>query len=463
LIRAAPFPIDGLGSQLSRFDEKTRCSVRAMPSVLRVAWVAGSASLLPFALVGSVQAAGFYLQEQSVAGLGRAYSGEAAEIGADSLWWNPAAVAQVQGVEVYGGLNAVLSQSSVSDRGSTIQRPGQPAAPVGGGSSVYNPLEDGVAPNLDAAWRVSKHLALGLAVSAPFDFTTKYDPNSFARYQALTARLLDLDVQPTLALHVSRHLDLGAGFDAQYAQSTLSSSLPNLSARLPDGNDRLQGDGWNYGWTAGVQLRPSARLTLGGSYRSRIDHELNGSVKVAGLLGPIAAQNGTLPASAKFSTPWIAVLGARYALDDHWSVHAQAQEVGWSAFNAIRVTTAAGRTVIPQGYHDTTTGAVGVDYQVNPKWTLRSGVAFDPTPTPNTGRSARVPDGDRWLFTLGTTVRPTPRLELIAAAAYVDLHRSRIDSDANAYAGTPIATPISYDAEATGSAVILSSGVKFRF
>src|SRR5438552_1664899 len=36
-------------------------------------------------------AAGFYLQEQSVRGWGRANSGEVADQGAESLWWNPAA------------------------------------------------------------------------------------------------------------------------------------------------------------------------------------------------------------------------------------------------------------------------------------------------------------------------------------------------------------------------------------
>src|SRR5919199_1657852 len=37
-------------------------------------------------------AAGFYLQEQSVRGWGRANSGEVADRGPDSLWWNPAAI-----------------------------------------------------------------------------------------------------------------------------------------------------------------------------------------------------------------------------------------------------------------------------------------------------------------------------------------------------------------------------------
>ncbi len=423
-----------------------------------LAAVAGS-----FVVAGSASAAGFYLQEQSVKGLGRAYSGEAADTGAESLWWNPAAIAQVQGVEIYGGLSGVFSNSEVNDHGSTIQRPGQPVSSVGGDLHASNPLEAGVVPSFDAAWRLNEHVALGLAVSAPFDFTTKYDPSSFTRYQAVTSKLLDLDVQPTVAFHVNRYLDLGVGLDAEYAKSTLGSALPNLSPLLPDGYNELKGDGWDFGWTAGAQVHPDDRLSLGVSYRSAIKHELNGTVAITGLLGPLAAENGVLPGRASFTTPWLVVLGGRYVLDSHWALNAQVQRVGWSEFNAIRVDTPAGATVIPQGYHDTTTGAVGVDYTVNSVWTLRSGIAYDPTPTPDVGRSARVPDGDRWLLTVGGTMRPTRHLELDAALGYVHLQRSAIVADATAFAGTPVVTPIAYNAQVTGEALIVSTGVKFKF
>ncbi len=421
------------------------------------------AATIAVGLAGPATAAGFYLQEQSVKGLGRAYSGEAADTGPESLWWNPAAIASADGIEIYTGAHLVLSDTQVSDLGSTIQRPGQPPALVGGAPDAHNPLLPGVVPNLDAAWRLNDHLALGLAVSAPFDFTTKYSADSFARYQALTSRLVDLDVQPTIGVHVNRYLDLGAGFDAQYAKATLSSALPNLSPLAPDGFDSLTGRGWNYGWTIGAQVHPVEGLSLGASYRSKIDHQLNGSVTIAGLLGPLAGLNGALPGVARFSTPWLVVVGARYAVDTRWTLNAQLQRVGWSAFDAIRVQTPAGLTALPQGYHDTTTEAVGVDYRVNSRWTLRAGLAHDPTPTPDGGRSARVPDGDRILATAGATVHPSRHVELDAALGYVHLQRSPIDAPATAYFGSPVVTPILYDGEGAGHAFILSSGVKVTF
>ena len=51
-------------------------------------------------------AGSFYLQEQSVRGAGRAFSGEAADRGVGSLWWNPASIAR-SGRELSVGLHAI--------------------------------------------------------------------------------------------------------------------------------------------------------------------------------------------------------------------------------------------------------------------------------------------------------------------------------------------------------------------
>jgi len=42
-------------------------------------------------------AGAFYLQDQSAKATGRAYSGEVAYTGAESLWWNPASIAGMEG------------------------------------------------------------------------------------------------------------------------------------------------------------------------------------------------------------------------------------------------------------------------------------------------------------------------------------------------------------------------------
>ena len=408
-------------------------------------------------------AGGFYLQEQSVRGLGRAYSGEASDTGATSLWWNPAAIAQVQGVEIANGAHAILTSVKSTDAGSTLNRPGQAAAPVGGDPRVYNPVLFGVVPNGDVAWRINDHLAIGLAVSSPFNFITKNPTSSWARYEGEKSLLFNLDIQPTLAVHVNRYLDLGVGFDAQYIDATLTNALPNLSPLLPDGQQALSGDGWDYGYVVGAQVHPTDRFTIGLSYRSGIKHDLDGTVQVTALQGTPAALTLDTAATANFRTPWIATLGGRWQATSRLALSAQVQHFGWSDFDAIRVTYAGATQATPQNYRDTTSAAVGADYLVNRRLTVRAGVQYDPTPTPNDGRTVRVPDSDRFLFSAGTTIKPSERLSLDFAAGYVDFEGAHVNSRADAFAGTAAYTPVNMQGDVTGEGVILSAGARLNF
>jgi long-chain fatty acid transport protein len=280
----------------------------------RLLGAASAGAVLAALACGPALAAGFYVQEQSARGVGRAFSGEAADTGAASLWWNPASIVATSGRgDGYIGFHYVTVDASVRDAGSTIQRPvpGLPVQPVGGGPVQTNPLDKGYIPNLGADWKLNDRWAVGLALTAPFNFTTRYPLDSFTRYQALKSRLFNIDIQPTLAWRPVPALSLGLGFDFNYADATLSNALPNPSPLLPDASSNMTGHGWDHGWVTGLQWRAGGGVTLGASYRSGIKHTLDGEVTVAGLLGPAAAGNVDTSAEAQFKTPSILTVSAR--------------------------------------------------------------------------------------------------------------------------------------------------------
>jgi len=384
-------------------------------------------------------------------------------MGADSLWWNPAAIAGISRSEIFAGLQGELPQGDETNNGSTITRPGQAPGPVGGANSGFKPTESAVIPNSDSALRLNDQWSIGLAVTSPFSSITKYAPDSWTRYDGLKTKLVTVDVQPTLAWKPLSWLGLGVGFDVEHVDTSLSAALPNLSPLLPDGYELVKGHGYNYGWVVGAQVRPTSDLAVGLSYRSQIDHALNGSVSVSGLYGPLSASNGVLRGVSKFDTPWIATLGARWTFAPSWTLDGQVQRFGWSVYNAISVSDLEGTTTEPQDYRDTTNLALGVEYAVTPAWTVRTGAQYDQTPTINSERSARVPDGNRWLIGLGTTFKPRPWMAVDLSAGYLDVQKSSINRDATAYAGTLAITPITESGEASNSAAIVSSGVHVYF
>ena len=446
-------------------------------NIARMGGLALTTALLA-GVAAPAMAGSFYVQEQSTRGQGRANAGVGADKGVQSLWWNPAAIAGTQR-EVYTGMHGLILDSSVDNRGSTLTY-NVPVAgvgvvsrtyPVNGDPHVHDVVESGIVPNFAISTPIGDRFNVGLAVQAPYNFTTKYLPDDFARYDALTSELRSANVSLVAAMTVTDWLDIGAGFDAQYAKATLSSALPN--APIPavlspayvispstDGRNQLEGDGWNYGWNAGAQMH-FGKLDLGLSYRSEIKHELDGTVNISGLTGVLAGANVSADGTAKFTTPWYATVSARYAVNDRLTLNAQVNQIGWSKFDAIRVNYGAtGASTIVQDYDDVTTGAVGFDYKIDPTMTFRAGVGYDPTPTPDDHRTARIPDGDRWLYAAGLS-KTMGSMTFDGAVTYIDIDTAAINDTRDVYGNGLVISNLR--GEAKGNGVGFSLGATWNF
>ncbi len=414
----------------------------------------GTTAGLVMTAAGTAEAAGFYLQEQSVRGWGRANSGEVADKGAASLWWNPASIAGATESEAVFGATGILPRGKVEDAGTLIDRPGAPPAPVGGPSQLSDPVVRGVAPHNAFALPLGDRVAVGLAVTAPFSFTSDYDPSGWQRYSAIRSRLLTLDFQPSLAVKATDWLSLGAAINIQYSDAWLSNALPNLTPGSADGRLRLTGSGWDWGWTAGLQLRPAERVTIGLAYKSVVEHKLEGPVEISGLTGPLSTRNLQARTVARFTTPWQLVAGARVGVTKTLTVNAQAVHFGWSKFDRIEIDAPISNAIV-QNYKDTWSLAVGFDQAVGERLVVRAGIQVDATPTRDSGRDPRVPDGNRVDYNVGATYRMSDRISLDAAAGLTDVENGPITRDERFYAGTAAQTDILTDGRARGQSVLI--------
>jgi len=405
----------------------------------------------------------FYLQEQSVRGAGRAFSGEGADTGSQSLWWNPAAIdGQTQAGGALG-VAVILPHGRVVDTGTRIVRPGQAPAAVGGNPVARNPINNGALPSGSVAVPVTDRIALGLAISSPFSFTTDYDANSWARYSADRTSLRTIDIQPSVGVAVTDNLRIGGALNIEHAKATLSNALPNLSPLLGDGSQQLKGSGWDLGWSAGLQLHNEVG-TLGISYKSAIRHKLTGNLAVTGLLGPLATSNLTLSdVSANFRTPDQFIVAGRYRATSQLTLNAQFVRFGWKKFDAIRLGAPVNQA-LPQNYRNSWSLAGGADYAVSPELTVRAGVQRALTPTRDGQRDARVPDANRWNAGLGGSYALSKAFTIDAAANYVDFAKASIDRPTAAFVGTPAQTVILTSGELQKArAVVLSLGGAIHF
>ena len=426
----------------------------------------GTCAMLSLLASEPALASGFYLQEQSVRGWGRANSGEAADRGPASLWWNPASIGWDEGgshMEASFGATGILPSGRIENEGTLIDRPGADPAAVGGTQVLKDPVLKGVLPGSAFAMRLSDELAVGVAVTSPFSFTTDYDPNGWQRYSAIRTRLVTLDVQPSIAWAPSDRVSLGAALNVEYSDAFLSNALPNLAPGSPDARLRLTGKGVDLGWSAGVQLRPADGVTLGLAYKSSVEHALRGPLVISGLAGPLAARNIDTKVTARFSTPWQLILAARARAGAAVTFNAQIVHFGWSRFERIDLG-APVNGFIPENYKDSWSYAFGMDGRVSERLTLRTGIQFDGTPTRDEGRDPRVPDADRVNYNVGASFRMSDRLSLDAAAALTDFESAPITRDERFYAGTAAQMDVLSNGWAGGQrAIVVSLGGRIGF
>lgn len=423
--------------------------------------LAGTASVMALGAAGAAHAQAFYLQEQSVRAQGRAFSGEAADTGVDSLWWNPASIGGLEGGQASVHASVILPRGKVVDDGTVIVRPGQAPAAVGGNGVAKNPIDNGILPSGSIAYGFGK-VAFGLTVTSPYSFTTNYDSDSWARYSADKTKLRTIDIQPSVAFQPMEGLYVGAALNVEHVDATLGNYLPNLSPLLADGHQQLKGSGWDVGWSVGAQYH-NGPASIGVAYKSAVKHKLDGSLTVDGLLGPLASQNRTLDATAEFTTPWQAIMSARIKATKQLTVNGQVVAYGWSKFDAIDLGAPINQS-LPENYKDGFSYAVGLDYDVSPKWTVRGGVQYGETPTSDGNRDARVPDSNRWNFSAGTTYNMTSKIAIDAAASYITFKDAPVDRITAAYAGTAVQTPILTNGSLQDAyAMVFSLGARVSF
>ncbi|RXE49389.1 OmpP1/FadL family transporter [Chromohalobacter israelensis] len=429
---------------------------------------------------GHAAASGFQVREQSAKALGNAMAGAAA--GAEDvsyMTYNPAAIGNVEGTQVAGGISYIDASFELTDAS---------ASSVTGASYTGNGNNEGGeeawVPSFAFKTRLDERFDLGLAISAPYGLSTKYDKEWIGRYHAIETELKTIDIQPTLNYRATDRLNLAVGLRAQYADATLSNAidlgalgaqarqLPPSAVGRYDGMAEVTGDDWGYGYTLGALFQATERTRLGISYRSEVELTLDGDVDyssdnamgqavLAGAQATGQLQDGG--GKAEITTPANLNLGIYHQLTDRLALMANAEWTEWSSFKELTVEfDNGGQSTTTENWDDTWAFSVGANYQLNRQWLLRAGLGIDESPVPDSEhRTPRVPDADRRWATLGATWMPTSNLGVTAGYMHVfgddgDIDQNATPTNENASRGNLSGT---YEVEAD----VFALSMDYRF
>jgi long-chain fatty acid transport protein len=444
------------------------------------ALLAGSSAGVIVLAASSAMAGGFSSRQQSSTGQGFSYAGAGTSaFGIGSMFWNPANITNFEGRRSEYNFTLVAPDTSVtSDRltnsSGALNFFGPPTniAPAGSGN-----LNQGTFTTASYnSYQVNNWLWLGLQTGAPFGSRTKADAGFAGNVYGTSTIVRALAVTPTLGIKVNDWLSFGFGITLQKLDVTLNGGDPRFAplgaaAAALTSLSRVKGDGYGYGFTAGVTLKPLKGTEISLGYRSSIHHSLRGELDFTAPVATLAPFNASRLVKVNVNLPEIATLGIRQELTDRWTVTGTAQWTKWSRINIAPVENRAnGLPITGLGfrYKDEWFFAAGAEYKVNEAWKVRAGVAYEISPITDETRGVRVLDSDRIWLSLGAGYKWSEKLEFDLGYSHIFLKSGRVDIVGAGSAFNPAGNPayngaVQFNGRSKGSVDIVSFSLKYRW
>ena len=301
-------------------------------------------------------------------------------------------------------------------------------------------------PAFTLGYRVNKKLVVGFATYSPFGLSTDYDKFSAVQADARESDLLTISISPMVSYDVLDNLTFGVALNVLYAEARLTSAGPVGDLEL-DGND------WAVGFSVGMLFEPVPGTRIGAAYHHGYDLDLPTDT----FLGFKGVAEASLP-------NWVQI-GVTQSVSDKLRIMAEGRWINWSRFDSIDISTQAleggpfdalSSVSDVQGYNDSLFFAVGAEYDVSDRFTVRGGLAWDETPTSDKFRTARIPDEDRVWFSLGASYNLSDSMSADFAYSYLYALRK---ADVTLRNGPLAGSEVEYD----GGAHIISLGWSMKF
>ncbi|AMB85907.1 Long-chain fatty acid transport protein [Pseudomonas agarici] len=404
-------------------------------------------------------ASGFALNEQSISGMGTGFAGRSSSADdASTVFGNPAGMSLLKSDQVTAGVAAIDANTNIKHT-----RGGPPGGTSDGDMVPFTSVPMGYfVKQLGDGW------AVGLGAYAPFGLITNYEGSSASRYYGDKSDVKVVTLQPTISYAFNDIVSIGFGPTINRISGQLTSATPFAPTfGRNDGKVNIRGDDTAIGYNVGILVQPTDGTRLGLTYHSKVKYELDGHTNISGVgFGP--ANGSRYKASLDITTPEVVDFSITQKLDDQWTVYAGTSWTRWSRLKDITVKNQGvppllggsagpiGTITEEQNWHDTWASAIGVSYQLNKEWVLRSGFSVDQAPTNNTDRSVRVPTGDRKAISFGAGYNPTADWTIDAAISYLK------EEDVNVNLNSPSKGGL-YSAKYKNSAWGYGLGATYKF
>ena len=395
------------------------------------------------ATVAMLHAEGYQLNLNSAKQGGMGNAGVALKLGAESMIYNPAGLSFINGsVDFAAGVTGVRSFITYTN-GSYEAKTDNPL-----GTPLY----------LYAGFKITQNLAAGVSLNNPAGNSIFWPEHWNGATVVQSSKLQVFSVQPSLSFKfLDDKLSFGVGAMIMWgsfenAKALIpANGLAGIGQAVPDYKPfldqyanivpvsaKLYGNAkMNYGINVGLLFSPIPQLSIGVSYRSKVDMKVDeGNTDINYASNEMKQFIGNLPAAFGVSIPpldqstFTAAMpvpanlnvGVAFRPAEELLLTAEAQWVGWGAFKELVIQYDAKmgnyEVISPKGYKNTMIYRIGGQWTAFPKFDLRLGFYYDTTPVDKTLYSPETPGSNKTAFTGGFSWRPFGGMSVDVAFTY---------------------------------------------
>lgn len=400
----------------------------------------------------SAFAGGYRVALQGQKATGMAHTGVAMADSSEVVFFNPAGMSFLESnTDMSAGVSLLDSVIKYQNQAANVSA--ETDNPIGTPAGGY------------LASKYDEKISYGLGLYTPYGNVVEWQKDWTGSHLVNNIELKAIYIQPTISYKISDEYSVGFGPTLVYGMVEFNR---NLSTSLVDANNNrsnvtIKASGITaFGYNLGFFARPSEELSVGISYRSKVDMEARGeSADFQNIPTSLQAIYPDTTFNADLVLPAELTIGLSYNLNAKTVLAFDINRTYWSAYKNLDVqfNNGAGLSLNPRNYSDANILRFGAQYIWDESLTVRAGIYFDDSPisdgyyTPETARA------DSTGLTVGASYKVSKNMEL--DFSYLQLIFDEFNGSYDYYDQS--GTTISFGGDYKSSVSAIGFGLNYKY
>ena len=369
-------------------------------------------TLLILICFSSVYAGGFQVNLQSTRSAGMGHTGIGLRLGAASGFFNPGALA-FGNTEISIGIHLIKSRITYREFD-----PGVYSA--NSTSGLGTPF----AAHIAFKAKEDSKFVFGVSVYTPFGSGISYEDDWKGQFLLREMALRTIFYQGTISYKVNEKLGIGAAYVFGTGEFSLRRGIPVQGQDGAYGEANLSGAGNGHGFNVGVFYQIADNISLGVSYRSGVQVNLEGGTARFDVPPALNENFPETTFDSRIRLPQVINWGVGIDVSEKTTLSFDVNYVGWSSYDTLGFDFADNTEQLqdaksPRQYKNVLIVRAGAEHKLSETFTVRGGAYYDFTPVQNGYMTPETPDMDKIGICAGLSYSITEKMKIDASFLYI--------------------------------------------